>query len=110
MNKKHIGSSFDQHKRELYKKNPRLREAVEERVEKARVAMLVRRMREAEHITQSELARRAGVTQSVIARIEGNEPRALPRLDLLNKIASSLGYHTTISVRKGRQSLRVALS
>jgi DNA-binding XRE family transcriptional regulator len=110
MNRKRIGSSFDEHREELYDKNPKLRRLVEERVEKARIAMLVRQMREVEHVTQAELARRAGVPQSVIARIEGNEPRALPRLDLLNKIATALGYHTILSVKKGRRALRVALS
>lgn len=109
MSRKHVGSTFKKHKREL-EKDLALREAVAEHIEKARIAMLVRQLREAEHLTQAELAERAGVTQSVIARIESNEPRALPRLDLLNRIATSLGYHTIISMTKGRRAVRVALS
>lgn len=40
-------------------------------------------------LTQDEVARRAGIRQSAVARLEGGS--AIPRLDTLVKIAISLG-------------------
>lgn len=50
--------------------------------------------RKEKEITQLRLAREAGLTQSVIARIESK--KSLPRLDTIMKIVDVLGYDLKI--------------
>jgi DNA-binding XRE family transcriptional regulator len=108
MNAKRVGRSFwDDAKR--WEKDPAFRRGVELHVEKTRLAMLLRRLREREGLTQAQLAKRAGVPQPAIARIEGNGSATLPRLDVFNRIVHAAGYRTTVSVRKGRTVLAAAL-
>jgi transcriptional regulator with XRE-family HTH domain len=51
---------------------------------------IVRRARRAAGLTQSELARRLGVTQPVIARLERSG--ANPRLNTLDRVAAATGH------------------
>jgi len=73
------------------------------------LALLLRKAREHAAISQNELARRAGVTQSVIARMESINAKPLPRIDILRRIMNSMGYETIITARKGRQAFQAAL-
>jgi len=91
-------------------KDPALKRAIAEHMEKARVAMLLRQVRQREHLTQLQLAQRAGVSQSVIARIEGNGASTLPRLDLLTRVVGAAGYHTALRAAKGRSVVEVTLA
>lgn len=50
--------------------------------------------RKEKEITQLRLAREAGLTQSVIARIESK--KSLPQLDTIMKIVDVLGYDLKI--------------
>ncbi|MBD3392615.1 MAG: helix-turn-helix domain-containing protein [Chitinivibrionales bacterium] len=52
-------------------------------------------------IPQTELAKRAGVTQSVIARMESSSARPLPRINILKRIVNAMGYETIITAKKG---------
>lgn len=54
------------------------------------LALLVREMREAARLTQAELAKRVGTTQSVIARLEDAEYTG-HSLTMLERIASACG-------------------
>ncbi len=54
------------------------------------LAMLVREMREEARLTQAELARKAGTTQSVIARLEDAEYTG-HSLAMLERIAAACG-------------------
>ena len=70
MNKKHIGKSFFDDVKRWEKEDTAFRQHVQEQVEKKKLAEMLRSIREKEHLTQKELAEKAHVTQSVIARIE----------------------------------------
>lgn len=63
------------------------------------LAMLVREMREAAGLTQTELAKKAGTTQSVIARLEDAE-YAGHSLTMLERIASACGVALKIRAEK----------
>jgi DNA-binding XRE family transcriptional regulator len=93
------------------KKYPNLRKAVNAYKEKAMLGILLKEVREKEKITQLQLAQKAHVTQSVIARIETGSSKTLPRLDLYNGILNAIGYQTTIvATKKGCAPLQVALT
>ena len=109
MNKKHIGSDvMDTIKK--WEKNPGFKKAVDDHIEKAKLAKMLREIREKEHLSQLQLAEKAHVSQSVIARIETNSSRTLPRLDLFKRILQSVGYETFIVAQKGGRVIKTALS
>lgn len=100
MNKKHMGISLEAATKELEKKHPGLRVAIDQYKEKIEMANLLRNLREKEHVSQVELAEMADVPQSVISRIESHNSRTLPRLDLFTRLISTLGYRITLNVEK----------
>src|SRR4030065_140121 len=74
------------------KKIPDFKKAVTEHIEKIKLAEMIKEIRQKENLSQLELAEKAHVTQSVIARIETNRARTLPRIDLFHRIIQSAGY------------------
>jgi ribosome-binding protein aMBF1 (putative translation factor) len=60
------------------------------------LAETVYRAREAAGLTQTELARRMGTTQSAIASIEAGA--RTPTVDLLERLARACGRHLTITI------------
>jgi ribosome-binding protein aMBF1 (putative translation factor) len=63
------------------------------------LAMLVREMREAAGFTQTELAKKAGTTQSVISRLEDAE-YAGHSLTMLERIATACGVALKLRAEK----------
>jgi len=105
MKKKYVGVSIGESIREWEKKNPELRAKVEEYMEKAELAMLLKKTRAKEAISQVQLSKKANVPQSVIARIESLESKSLPRLDLYSRIMGSIGYQLVIKAVKTKHAL-----
>jgi len=63
------------------------------------LAMLVREMREEAGLTQTELAKRVGTTQSVIARLEDAEYSG-HSLTMLERIATACGVGLSLRAEK----------
>lgn len=63
------------------------------------LALLVREMREDAELTQTELARKIGTTQSVIARLE-NAEYAGHSLSMLERIAAACGVNLKLHAEK----------
>jgi ribosome-binding protein aMBF1 (putative translation factor) len=103
MNKKHAGSSFLKDVKQ-WKKSPGFRQIIEEHKEKAKMAFLIKKIRLKESLSQSDLAKKAKVTQSVIARIESNNSDTMPRIDLLIKILSAMGYKLILDAKKVKKA------
>jgi ribosome-binding protein aMBF1 (putative translation factor) len=61
-----------------------------------RLAEIIYRLRTAKGMTQTELARRMGTTQSAIARVEGGG--SIPTLDLLDRVGRALGVEIVLTV------------
>src|SRR3989304_7067432 len=62
--------------------------------------------RKAAGLTQAEIARRIGTTQSAIARLESGSGRHLPSLATLHKYANAVGWRGGIRLVKGRDLTR----
>ena len=56
--------------------------------------------RKAAGLTQAEIARRIGTTQSAVARLEGGSTRHLPSLATLHKYADAVGCRVEIKLVK----------
>jgi DNA-binding XRE family transcriptional regulator len=109
MKNKHVGGSFLDDVEKWEKQSPAFKRKVDEHIEKRKLALMLKEIREKEHLTQKELAEKAHITQSVIARIETGSSRTLPRLDLFNRILSAIGYETSIIARKKGKTVCMAL-
>jgi len=108
MNKKYVGASLEEAITVWEKKDPGLRAKINEYKEKAELAMLLKNTRTKESLSQTELATKANVPQSVIARIESLESKSLPRLDLYSRIMSSIGYRLIIGAEKSKRPLSMS--
>lgn len=53
------------------------------------IAKMVVELRQSAKMTQQQLAKKAGTTQSVIARLESGTDERMPSIDLLARIASA---------------------
>ncbi len=58
--------------------------------------------RKAAGLTQAEIARRIGTTQSAVARLESASGKYLPSLATLHKYADAVGCRVEIRLIKGR--------
>lgn len=61
------------------------------------ISKMVIALRNASHLTQTELATKAGTTQPVIARLESGTDKRIPSLALLTRIASA--SHTRLQIK-----------
>ena len=68
------------------------------------VARLITEVRAKCGLSQVELAKRAGVSQPLIARLEKGDHRRVPTFDTIYKIMKALGYTMTISVKPDRRA------
>ncbi len=66
------------------------------------ISKLVVKLRQAAHLTQKELAEKAGTTQPVIARLESGNDTRVPSLELLARIASASNskLHLSFKIEK----------
>jgi ribosome-binding protein aMBF1 (putative translation factor) len=81
------------------KKSATYRKTFERTLQQIDLAMLLREMREAAGLTQSELARKVGTTQSAIARLEDAEYVG-HSLTMLQRIATACGVALTLHAEK----------
>jgi len=84
-----------------YLKNKKFREKIEAGVQRLKVISQIVELREKLHLTQTELARRIGVSQPFIARIERDETTNLS-LETLIKIVEALDGEIEIRIRSKR--------
>src|SRR5437879_6598989 len=69
---------------------------------------MIRRLRKARKLTQAQLAKRARVTQSYVARLEG-EAALNPSLPTLRRLAKALDVPVTRLAEKPRKMANVLL-
>lgn len=79
----------------------KMQQAVEEEMAKREIGTEIYQLRQKAGLSQSELARRIGTTQSVISRLEDADYSG-HSLAMLNRIASALECRVEIRFRKRR--------
>ena len=77
-------------------KNPQFRKAYEEEYAKVKFAYQMMQLRKKQRISQAQLAKKLGTTQSVVARMETGQQNFT--LDTLQKIASAFGRSLKIEL------------
>jgi predicted transcriptional regulator len=80
--------------------------ASDRRVEQEIVAIRLRDLREAEGVTQEELAKRVEVAQTQVSRAEH---RGNPHIDTLRRYLQALGYELELSAVKKDKRVHIAL-
>lgn len=80
-------------------KDPEVRILYDQEHIKTRLAMAVKSVRQRAHMTQSQLAKKAGTTQGVIARLESGSDLRTPTMPLLARIATACGAEFDIGFR-----------
>jgi DNA-binding XRE family transcriptional regulator len=80
--------------------------AADRRVEEEIVAIRLRDLREAEGVTQEELARRVEVAQTQVSRAER---RGNPHIDTLRRYLEALGYKMEVMAVKKNKRIPIAL-
>ncbi len=78
-------------------RDPEVRMFYEDRKTKEKLAATIKKLREIKHLTQSELAKKAGTTQVVIARLESGRDARTTSMPLLSRIAAACGRHFEIA-------------
>lgn len=81
-------------------KDPEFRLYFEESKSVSDLCVAVANARQAMKISQQDLAKRVGTTQSVIARLENGNQGRMPSLSLLSRIASALRLNLVVGFEK----------
>ena len=66
------------------------------------LAQQVRKLREAQGLSQAELARRIGSTQPAVARLEAGG--VAPTIETLGRIAAALGVELSVSFKSSKKA------
>ena len=83
-------------------KNPEFRLHFDESRSISDLCLAVAGARQAMQMSQQELAKLAGTTQSVIARLENGNQGRMPSLSLLSRIAAALKLNLVVGFEKRR--------
>ena len=67
------------------------------------IAHLIADLRSRSGLSQVELAKRAGVSQPMVARLEKGDSSRTPTFDTIFKVLSALGYTMSINVQKEKR-------
>jgi len=97
-----MSSSLKQFKRRALTR-PEVKAAYEASAEEFAFLDEVLRARAESGLTQAEVARRVGTTQSAIARLESAEGKHSPSVATLQKYAKALGYRLELKLVKERR-------
>ena len=98
-----IGGSATVHREERLAMNPALRAEYDRLGPRYRVIEELLKARRHRKLTQTELAARMGVGQSVVSRLESGEHS--PKLETLHDAASAMGYRVDIRFVRERPDL-----
>lgn len=102
---KHIGGDLFDLKQELME-DPGFRLGWKLFDMAAEIGRLASEMRKKAGFTQLQLASRLDVDQSLIARLESENPRRMPTFATVARIAGACGYDMEVVFRRGQQTAK----
>ncbi len=82
------------------KKDKEILVAVEEVKMHLKIAKIIKELRIKSGLTQEQLAKKAKVSQPMIARLEKGDQDRVPTLSTINKVLSALGHEVDIIIKK----------
>lgn len=82
-----------------YEKNEEFKIAYEERRFYLQIANMIRDLREKVGLSQAEVAKKAKVSQPMIARLESGDHRRTPTIETIHRILNILGYQLILEVK-----------
>ena len=82
-----------------YQKNETFKIGYDERRFYLQIAHLIHELREKAGYSQAEVAKRAKVSQPMIARLESGDHRRTPTIETIYRILSILGYQLVLEVK-----------
>ncbi len=85
-----------------YQKKEEFKISFNERQFYLQIAHLLRDLREKVGLSQAEVAKKAKVSQPMIARLEGGDHRRTPTIETIHRILSILGYQLVLEVKPSR--------
>ena len=65
-----------------------------------KLARMIEKLRVKSKLTQTQLAKKAGVSQPMIARLEKGDQNRIPTLVTINKILCALNYELDLVIKK----------
>ncbi len=83
-----------------YSKDEEFKIPYEERRFYLQVAHLIRDLRERAGFSQAEVAKKAKVSQPMIARLESGDSRRTPTIETIHRILMILGYQLVLEVKR----------
>jgi DNA-binding XRE family transcriptional regulator len=83
----------------LFFRTPRAKRLLAGERERVALGDLIRELREGQHLTQAQLARKVGTSRSAIARIEDANYTG-QKLGTIARIAAALGHQVEVSLVK----------
>lgn len=86
-------------------KNGEFKMAFDEHRFYLQIAHLLSDLRAKVQISQADLAKKARVSQPMIARLEKGDRRRTPTFETISKVLKVLGYTMSIHVRKEKQKV-----
>ncbi len=82
-----------------YEKNAEFKIAYEERRFYLQIAHMIRDLREKVGLSQAQVAKKAKVSQPMIARLESGDHRRTPTIETIHRILNILGYQLILEVK-----------
>lgn len=79
-------------------KNPEFKKHYKDYDLPVRLAIQIAKIRQQKNLTQTQLAKKIGVTQQFVARLENSE-ETMPSLRTLQKVAQALNKHLWVDFR-----------
>ena len=92
-----IPESIGKHIEEEYKRDKEFRKAYDEEILKLKIAYKITQLRKERHLTQGELAEKAGTTQQNISRLEDLKNTQIT-LHTLTRLATALKARLTVDL------------
>ncbi len=104
INREHLGGTLEELKKHLME-NPDFRLGWRLYEMAGEIGRIVSAMRKRSGLTQTQLAERLGVRQSMVAKLESKNPDRMPTFATVARVADVCGYEMEVILRPKRNNI-----